>query len=214
MLLCKSWLILRFVTVDLSEYTHLFTPHLCSDLFWQQRGDKVRTKFWTPGWLARASGPWSHFGVSRSSTEAAVCPHQGEIVLFSSCQIGVGINEMSWCTLSCFRHEEALPIDLIFWPCSHISQTGPPCCSVSALFSASTETTSSPFYLFMSSLEVSSLDMWHAICFRLDPSSSLDFLWACSHIPRIWQGRDQKIRQVRLKIHTNNHQPFNVSTVR
>lgn len=36
--------------------------------------------------------------------------------------------------------------------------------------------------------------------FRLDPSSALDFLWACSHIPRIWQGRDQKIRQVRYKI--------------
>uniref|UniRef100_A0A3B3ZVG2 Uncharacterized protein n=1 Tax=Periophthalmus magnuspinnatus TaxID=409849 RepID=A0A3B3ZVG2_9GOBI len=28
---------------------------------------------------------------------------------------------------------------------------------------------------------------------HLDPSSALDFLWACSHIPRIWQGRDQKI---------------------
>lgn len=35
--------------------------------------------------------------------------------------------------------------------------------------------------------------------FRLDPSSALDFLWACSHIPRIWQGRDQKIPQVTLK---------------
>uniref|UniRef100_A0A4W5KXU0 Integrator complex subunit 1 n=1 Tax=Hucho hucho TaxID=62062 RepID=A0A4W5KXU0_9TELE len=30
---------------------------------------------------------------------------------------------------------------------------------------------------------------------RLDPSSALDFLWACSHIPRIWQGRDQKTPQ-------------------
>ncbi|XP_076000277.1 integrator complex subunit 1 isoform X3 [Genypterus blacodes] len=30
---------------------------------------------------------------------------------------------------------------------------------------------------------------------KLDPSSALDFLWACSHIPRIWQGRDQKIPQ-------------------
>uniref|UniRef100_A0A3Q3RB44 Uncharacterized protein n=1 Tax=Monopterus albus TaxID=43700 RepID=A0A3Q3RB44_MONAL len=30
---------------------------------------------------------------------------------------------------------------------------------------------------------------------ELDPSSALDFLWACSHIPRIWQGRDQKIPQ-------------------
>lgn len=35
---------------------------------------------------------------------------------------------------------------------------------------------------------------------RLDPSSALDFLWACSHIPRIWQGRDQKIPQVRSKV--------------
>lgn len=34
---------------------------------------------------------------------------------------------------------------------------------------------------------------------RLDPSSALDFLWACSHIPRIWQGRDQKIPQVGSK---------------
>lgn len=32
---------------------------------------------------------------------------------------------------------------------------------------------------------------------RVDPSSALDFLWACSHIPRIWQGRDQKTPQVR-----------------
>uniref|UniRef100_A0A3P8YXE6 Integrator complex subunit 1 n=1 Tax=Esox lucius TaxID=8010 RepID=A0A3P8YXE6_ESOLU len=31
---------------------------------------------------------------------------------------------------------------------------------------------------------------------RLDPTSALDFLWACSHIPRIWQGRDQKTPQV------------------
>ncbi|XP_049601742.1 integrator complex subunit 1 isoform X1 [Syngnathus scovelli] len=32
--------------------------------------------------------------------------------------------------------------------------------------------------------------------YKLDPTSGLDFLWACSHIPRIWQGRDQKIPQV------------------
>ncbi|MBN3285694.1 INT1 protein, partial [Polyodon spathula] len=32
---------------------------------------------------------------------------------------------------------------------------------------------------------------------RLDPSPSLDFLWACIHIPRIWQGRDQKTPQKR-----------------
>lgn len=40
--------------------------------------------------------------------------------------------------------------------------------------------------------------------FRLDPSSALDFLWACSHIPRIWQGRDQKISQVRSKAHVQS----------
>ncbi|XP_066544954.1 integrator complex subunit 1 [Amia ocellicauda] len=34
---------------------------------------------------------------------------------------------------------------------------------------------------------------------RLDPSSSLDFLWACIHIPRIWQGRDQKTPQKRTE---------------
>ncbi|XP_063286495.1 integrator complex subunit 1 [Pelobates fuscus] len=32
---------------------------------------------------------------------------------------------------------------------------------------------------------------------RLDPSASLDFLWACIHIPRIWQGRDQHTPQKR-----------------
>lgn len=31
---------------------------------------------------------------------------------------------------------------------------------------------------------------------RSDPAASLDFLWACIHIPRIWQGRDQRIPQV------------------
>ncbi|XP_062868566.1 integrator complex subunit 1 [Trichomycterus rosablanca] len=34
---------------------------------------------------------------------------------------------------------------------------------------------------------------------RVDPSSALDFLWACSHIPRIWQGRDQKTPQKRTE---------------
>ncbi|XP_072838924.2 integrator complex subunit 1 [Pogona vitticeps] len=32
---------------------------------------------------------------------------------------------------------------------------------------------------------------------RFDPTASLDFLWACIHIPRIWQGRDQRIPQKR-----------------
>lgn len=30
---------------------------------------------------------------------------------------------------------------------------------------------------------------------RFDPSASLDFLWACIHVPRIWQGRDQRTPQ-------------------
>uniref|UniRef100_A0A670XWG7 Integrator complex subunit 1 n=1 Tax=Pseudonaja textilis TaxID=8673 RepID=A0A670XWG7_PSETE len=30
-----------------------------------------------------------------------------------------------------------------------------------------------------------------------DPTASLDFLWACIHMPRIWQGRDQRIPQKR-----------------
>ncbi|XP_036408619.1 integrator complex subunit 1 isoform X1 [Megalops cyprinoides] len=34
---------------------------------------------------------------------------------------------------------------------------------------------------------------------RVDPTSALDFLWACSHIPRIWQGRDQKTPQKRTE---------------
>ncbi|XP_053468879.1 integrator complex subunit 1 isoform X2 [Ictalurus furcatus] len=33
----------------------------------------------------------------------------------------------------------------------------------------------------------------------VDPSSALDFLWACSHIPRIWKGRDQKTPQKRTE---------------
>ncbi|XP_058148461.1 integrator complex subunit 1 isoform X1 [Dasypus novemcinctus] len=32
---------------------------------------------------------------------------------------------------------------------------------------------------------------------RCDPSASLDFLWACVHVPRIWQGRDQRTPQKR-----------------
>nr|EAL23941.1 DKFZP586J0619 protein [Homo sapiens] len=33
---------------------------------------------------------------------------------------------------------------------------------------------------------------------RFDPSASLDFLWACIHVPRIWQGRDQRTPQAGL----------------
>uniref|UniRef100_A0A2K6R810 Integrator complex subunit 1 n=1 Tax=Rhinopithecus roxellana TaxID=61622 RepID=A0A2K6R810_RHIRO len=32
---------------------------------------------------------------------------------------------------------------------------------------------------------------------RFDPSASLDFLWACIHVPRIWHGRDQRTPQKR-----------------
>ncbi|XP_020830897.1 integrator complex subunit 1 isoform X2 [Phascolarctos cinereus] len=32
---------------------------------------------------------------------------------------------------------------------------------------------------------------------RFDPSAALDFLWACIHVPRIWQGRDQRTPQKR-----------------
>ncbi|XP_029802983.1 integrator complex subunit 1 isoform X2 [Suricata suricatta] len=32
---------------------------------------------------------------------------------------------------------------------------------------------------------------------RFDPTASLDFLWACIHVPRIWQGRDQRTPQKR-----------------
>ncbi|KAM9210267.1 integrator complex subunit 1 isoform 4-T5 [Dugong dugon] len=32
---------------------------------------------------------------------------------------------------------------------------------------------------------------------KIDPSASLDFLWACIHVPRIWQGRDQRTPQKR-----------------
>ncbi|XP_069784447.1 integrator complex subunit 1 [Narcine bancroftii] len=34
---------------------------------------------------------------------------------------------------------------------------------------------------------------------RPDPTSALDFLWACTHIPRIWQGRDQRTPQKHKK---------------
>lgn len=34
---------------------------------------------------------------------------------------------------------------------------------------------------------------------RFDPAASLDFLWACIHVPRIWQGRDQRTPQAGLR---------------
>ncbi|XP_042197003.1 integrator complex subunit 1 [Callorhinchus milii] len=34
---------------------------------------------------------------------------------------------------------------------------------------------------------------------RFDPTACLDFLWACVHIPKIWQGRDQKTPQKRTE---------------
>lgn len=133
-----------------------------------------------------------------------------------SCHTGVSVWHYR-CSLSyhfsCSRHEEPLPTDPIFWPCLHISQTGPLSCSVSVLYSASAETTSTPSFcqpLFSATLmydEILLSMMFLPVreimltFFRLDPSSALDFLWACSHIPRIWQGRDQKISQVRSKAH-------------
>ncbi|RUS89929.1 hypothetical protein EGW08_002281 [Elysia chlorotica] len=34
---------------------------------------------------------------------------------------------------------------------------------------------------------------------RLDPSAVLDFLWACGHIPKIWQGREKSTQKVEYK---------------
>ena len=42
---------------------------------------------------------------------------------------------------------------------------------------------------------------WHfksqfIVCFSYDATSVLDFLWACVHIPKIWQGRERKVPKV------------------
>lgn len=85
------------------------------------------------------------------------------------------------------------------WPSSRTSPTGAHYISASALCSTSTESkgerlcqTQSPLFVLTPPACVT---LFHLIS-RLDPTSALDFLWACSHIPRIWQGRDQKTPQV------------------
>ena len=40
------------------------------------------------------------------------------------------------------------------------------------------------------------LAVWSS-CFRLNATSVLDFVWACRHIPKIWQGRELKTVQVK-----------------
>ena len=45
----------------------------------------------------------------------------------------------------------------------------------------------------------------HAIT-SMSASSVLDFLWACIHIPTIWQGRDKKLPKV--KLHPHLHTKF------
>ncbi len=88
------------------------------------------------------------------------------------------------------------------WPSSHTSPTGAPYISASALCSTNTETRGhwllsllNTFISFCPHISSVCVTLFHLI-FRLDPTSALDFLWACSHIPRIWQGRDQKTPQV------------------
>ena len=46
---------------------------------------------------------------------------------------------------------------------------------------------------------------WHfksklIVCFSYDATSVLDFLWACVHIPKIWQGRERKVPKVKSHI--------------
>lgn len=52
--------------------------------------------------------------------------------------------------------------------------------------------------------------LWLQICLllssgRFDPTASLDFLWACIHIPRIWQGRDQRTPQVLVQFFQDSY---------
>ena len=35
------------------------------------------------------------------------------------------------------------------------------------------------------------------VIFSYNATAVLDFLWACLHIPKIWQGRDKKLPKVR-----------------
>lgn len=83
------------------------------------------------------------------------------------------------------------------WPSSHTSPTGAPYISASALCSTNTETRGHRLLSLLNTFPISPVcvTLFHLIS-RLDPTSALDFLWACSHIPSILQGRDQKTPQV------------------
>ncbi|XP_018599754.2 integrator complex subunit 1 isoform X3 [Scleropages formosus] len=48
---------------------------------------------------------------------------------------------------------------------------------------------------------------------RWDPTSALDFLWACTHIPRIWQGRDQKTSKKRTEKFVLHLKPAELSSL-
>lgn len=151
----------------------------------------------------------------------SVCPELQQKLLFALNKVSWLLNNILniytyvWLTslihpyLLSHRSRSKAPrrTDRTCWLCSHISQTGPLSCPASALFSASGGTTSK--FIFHFFLTRSRCFLYCGILllndaltniYRLDPSSALDFLWACSHIPRIWQGRDQKIPQVSLKI--------------
>lgn len=101
-------------------FSHISTDvtsrsHLCKQLW----GDKVRTELWAAGWLAGASRPWGHLGVSRPSTETAVHPQQGEIS--SACR---------YCTSLVLSHWSRCLLgitDAAFLTMSHVSGTRNAC---------------------------------------------------------------------------------------
>ena len=51
---------------------------------------------------------------------------------------------------------------------------------------------------------IHALAVWSS-CFRLNATSVLDFVWACRHIPKIWQGRELKTVQVKSTEPIQNH---------
>lgn len=131
-----------------------------SSLYQQLWGDKIWTELRAAGGLAGASRPRGHHSVSRPSAETAVCPQQGEITCDCRYRTSPVLSNHGWCVFgitdaafppcfSCCRHEGRLLTDPIYWPCLLISQTGPLSCSVSALSSANTETTSGWFFFFV-----------------------------------------------------------------
>lgn len=131
-----------------------------SSLYQQLRGDKIWTELRAAGGLAGASRPRGHHSLPRPSAETAVCPQQGVItcvcryctspVLSNHSRCVCGITDAAFPScFSCCRHEGRLLTDPIYWPCLLISQTGPLSCSVSALSSANTETTSRCFLAFV-----------------------------------------------------------------